>query len=112
MRSKSTATILAFFLGVFGGHRFYLGQIGLGLLYFFTMGGFLIGAIIDFIHLLSMSDMEFDYKYNRRSYPEPAPIVINKNTKVADELKKLHELKESGIISDDEFEIQKAKLLA
>jgi len=31
---------------------------------------------------------------------------------VADELAKLGELKSSGVISDDEFEAQKAKLLA
>tara|TARA_B110000438_G_scaffold303292_1_gene364128 strand:+ start:357 stop:719 length:363 start_codon:yes stop_codon:yes gene_type:complete len=41
------AYLLWFFLGLIGGHRFYLGHVGLGILYFFTFGGFGIGWIID-----------------------------------------------------------------
>ncbi|RKO71209.1 TM2 domain-containing protein [Sphingobacterium puteale] len=33
MKDKTTAALMAFFLGGFGAHRFYLGQIGLGFLY-------------------------------------------------------------------------------
>lgn len=32
-RSKVAAALLAFFLGGFGVHKFYLGQVGLGILY-------------------------------------------------------------------------------
>ena len=35
------------FLGIIGGHRFYFGHIGLGLLYFFTAGLFGIGWFVD-----------------------------------------------------------------
>ena len=68
MKDKNTAAILALFAGVFGVHRFYLRQPGLGILYIFLMffAGFsaLLG-FIDFIVLLSMSNEEFDRKYNR-----------------------------------------------
>lgn len=38
---------LDMFFGFLGVHRFYLGHIGLGLLYLFTGGLFFIGAIVD-----------------------------------------------------------------
>jgi TM2 domain-containing membrane protein YozV len=40
---------LAWFLGVLGVHRFYLGKTGTGLLMLFTGGGLGIWALIDFI---------------------------------------------------------------
>ena len=48
-RRDETVTLimaLAGFLGVAGIHRFYLGQIGMGLLYFFTYGFCLLGTVI------------------------------------------------------------------
>lgn len=41
--------LLAFFLGVFGVHRFYVGKVGTGLLMLVTFGGFGIWSLIDFI---------------------------------------------------------------
>lgn len=38
---------LDFFFGFLGVHRFYLGQIGMGILYFLTCGLLGIGAIVD-----------------------------------------------------------------
>ena len=49
-KSRLAVTLLAWFLGVFGVHRFYLGKIGTGLLMFLTIGGFGIWALIDFIY--------------------------------------------------------------
>ena len=51
-KSKVVALVLCFFLGVIGGHHFYVGKTGLGILYLFTGGLFGIGAIIDFISIL------------------------------------------------------------
>ena len=55
-RSKWTAVLLCFFLGVFGAHKFYEGKTGMGILYLLTGGLCGIGALIDFIVLLFKPD--------------------------------------------------------
>ncbi|MCG9769383.1 superinfection immunity protein [Pseudoalteromonas piscicida] len=42
---------------------------------------------------------------------ESPSIIHHNSTSAADELKKLHELKESGVITEAEFDDKKAKLL-
>ena len=50
---KLIAMILLVFLGVVGAHRFYLGDIGMGILYLLTGGLCGIGVLIDLIKLLT-----------------------------------------------------------
>ncbi|GAA4433887.1 TM2 domain-containing protein [Pontibacter saemangeumensis] len=51
-------TTLIGFIGLAGLHRFILGQIGMGLLYFFTGGLCLVGTIIDVINFRRLA---FEY---------------------------------------------------
>ncbi len=69
MKNKNIAALLAFFFGIFGVHRFYLGQTGLGIVYlvFFWLGFPAIIGLIDAIIFLSMDQDEFDMKYNQKS---------------------------------------------
>ena len=52
MKSKTTAILLCFFLGVLGIHRFYLGHTLIGVIQLLTFGGFGIWALIDFFRLI------------------------------------------------------------
>ena len=52
-KSKTVALVLCFFLGWAGGHRFYTGKAGTGVLMLFTLGGLGIWNLIDFIYILT-----------------------------------------------------------
>lgn len=70
-RNKYVAALLAFFLGPFGVHRFYLGQIGSGIVMLVlscTVLGLFVSVpwtVIDFIRYLVMSDRDFAERYAR-----------------------------------------------
>lgn len=70
MKDKNVAGILALFFGWLGIHRFYLGQIGLGIVYLFFFWISWIISLIDAIALFAMDDDEFNRKYNRNYYRE------------------------------------------
>lgn len=118
MKDKVTAALLAFFLGGFGVHRFYLGQTGLGFLYLifcWTLVPAFI-AFIDFIVFLTMSKEGFDMKYNRTYVPNQVinnyiPNPPHQQNNVSSEIERLHGLMEKGIITRAEFEEAKRKLL-
>ena len=71
------AYVLWFLFGVLGGHRFYLGQIGWGLLYFFTGGLFFVGWVIDLFTLPSQVRMANDtLRRQRQSSGTPPPVPV------------------------------------
>lgn len=65
-KDKNTASILAFLLGGFGIHKFYLGQTVLGCIYLLFCWAFIpvFIALIDFFIFIFMSQNKFDLKYN------------------------------------------------
>lgn len=124
MKSKSTAYILWFFLGLFGAHKFYLEKTGMGILYLFTFGLFGIGLLIDLFTLGSQVDT-----YNALFFARTAGMNHNNNVNnivvnvphhsaapqsidISEQLHKLSDLKEKGILTDEEFAAQKAKILS
>ncbi len=66
-KSRIAAALFAFFLGFLGAHKFYLGQIGLGIVYLLFFWTFIpaIVAFIEFILFLTMSDDTFNKKYGQ-----------------------------------------------
>ena len=55
---------------------------------------------------LTMDEQKFNDKYNQGKV-----VGATANVNTAEELEKLHGLKEKGVISDEEFQARKAKLL-
>ena len=66
-KSRIATVLFAFFLGGLGGHKFYLGQVGMGILYLLFCWT-LIPALVAFIEsilFLTMSDEVFNQKYGQ-----------------------------------------------
>ena len=73
-RRKKTETILICcilgFVGVAGVQRFVIGQVGMGLLYFFTGGLCLIGTIVDILNHKTLT-----FEYNQQMAMEAMGMV-------------------------------------
>jgi TM2 domain-containing membrane protein YozV len=65
IKSKTTAGLLGIFLGGLGAHKFYLGKIGLGILYLVFCWTFIpaIIGLIEGIMYLTATDDAFARKY-------------------------------------------------
>lgn len=126
MKKKHVAGVLAFFVGMFGVHRFYLGQRFLGAVYLFVffitmlitieegVPAILVPSVLAFIDailLWVMPQEDFDDRYNKKRMRKEGGI----NTRGARREKpdfnrksknKLQELKKKGIelFRDYEFE--------
>lgn len=170
MKDKTTASLLALFLGMFGAHKFYLGRTGVGVVYLlltFTLFFAFIPAVmglIDFFVLALMDGNEFNRRYNGSNTLGPGPVVVNmlppgqpqygyqapppagyppqqgyrppvpppsgpqawgptaqppapppgqqvNPDELAVKLQKLNELRISGLLSEEEFNAQKSRLL-
>lgn len=96
-----------------------MGNLGKGILHIvfsFTMIPAIIG-IIDGIKFLTMSDDEFNAKYNSANLLLDFKNDLLKNSQVlsnksaAEELEKLANLMDRGLITFEEFEKRKKKIL-
>ncbi|MGE4319469.1 MAG: NINE protein [Deferribacterales bacterium] len=64
-KNRLAAALFAFFLGGFGVHKFYLGQVMMGLIYLLLCWTFIpsVIAFIEGIIYITMSDEAFAQKY-------------------------------------------------
>ena len=137
MKSKGTAYLLwcGCLIGFCGLHRFYIGKVGTGLLWLFTLGLFGIGQFIDLFTLGGQVDVvnlkggvaggpRIEQKQNvvvnvaapasAPAAPAPAPAVAQStgsSLSKTEQLEKLAALLEAGHISQEEFDSQKSNLL-
>ena len=142
MKSKGTAYILwaASFLGLCGLHRFYIGKIGTGLIWLFTLGLLGFGQLFDLFTLSNQVDVT-NLKLGARGVSNvnenrntqnvivnvTAPASAPPTTDLAaaagrhnvpavlnptEELERLVALYEKGHLTQEEFSARKVKLLA
>ena len=110
MKDKTTAIILSALLGSLGVDRFYLGYTGMGVLKLLTGGCFGILWILDIINIASGKLQPADGS----GYSDDSNAAAPKATATDpyDELKKIAQLKEQGIINEGEYAKMKADCLA
>ena len=103
MKDKTTALILSALLGGLGVDRFYLGYTGMGVLKLLTGGCFGILWIIDIINIATGKLQPA----NGLGYSGDNYSTISSSATTAsdpyEELKKIAELKEQGILTDEEY---------
>lgn len=106
MKNKVAAGVLGIVLGGFGVHKFYLGQVGRGILYlvFCWTGIPAIVGLVEGIIILTMSDAQFDARYNHND----AGLRTNQAMDSMDALVKLKELRDKGIINEEEYQWRRA----
>nr|WP_314490369.1 TM2 domain-containing protein [uncultured Chryseobacterium sp.] len=77
MKNKTSAALLAFFLGGLGIHQFYLGNTGKGIIYLlfcWTLIPSLV-AFIEFLLFLTMDERSFNIRYNQGFQLPPVQSV-------------------------------------
>ena len=124
-KSKGVAYLLLIFLGWLGVHRFYLGKVGTGILYFFTLGLLGFGLLYDLFTLGNQVDVYnlmrgnlLGGSQNNNTNNNANNIVVNvpSQEKVAEKstsekLQELAELKDRGILTQEEFDSEKKKII-
>jgi TM2 domain-containing membrane protein YozV len=85
-KSRGVALALVTLLGVFGGHRFYVGKTGTGILQAATLGGAGLWWLYDLILVASGSFRDVNNRLVRRWDPEEVSAAGPLPSEVMDEL--------------------------
>ena len=136
-RSKWVGAILAFFFGIFGIHRYYLGYKKQGIMQSCSVLGLIVGyfclfgdavalaipcllysaamgiwALVDFVCILTESLRPIDGMPYKESRVPQVQLNSGSASDSAEAIAKLAKLHEQGILTDEEFQQKKADLLA
>jgi len=128
MKDKTTAGLLAIFLGAYGAHHFYLGNKDKAVkcllitLLTFGIGATIMGiiGIIDGVKLIQLSDEEFNDFYNNGETPikeSNSSVKQGKKTQEVsridkyEQIKKYKELFDMGALDEEEFNNLKKEIL-
>lgn len=120
MRNRIVALLITFFGGAFGLHKFYLGENFAGILYFlFSWTGIpIVLTFFEFLGLLFMTDNDFNRKFNGARQAEPlqqpsqnSALPSRSTHEIATTILELKKLYENDIITAEEYESKRRKLL-
>ena len=134
MKDKNLATHYAFVGGFFGLHHYYLGEVIKGMMrtivalaalglscfayitwhsmvFLYPLLYLLLGNIVQGVRLNYMDKDDFEEEYNEYWLIEEEEETSAALIGVAEEIHKLNRLFEKGIITFEEFEHRKVKLL-
>lgn len=114
-KNKTTAGLLALFLGGIGVHKFYLGQTLAGVLYLLFSWSCIPAfiAFIEAIMILTMSDDDFNAKYNNSQSSQTSDSGKANDTSKnnLETLVAYKHLLDESAITQDEFDQIKSKLI-
>lgn len=78
LKSQTAASLFAAFLGAFGAHKFYLGRIGWGIVYFLLCWTGIPGivAFVEALIMVFMSQQKWAEKYNGGRLTPPVHVAV------------------------------------
>ncbi len=123
-KDRRVAIVLAFagaVLPISGLHKFYLGQRGWGVVYLLLSLPWFpnpiprIASVMEGVWLMLQRADEFDRRFNGaasvRSSAQPAAGNSTEAATIAEALRQLNQLRDDGLISEQEFEQKRQQLL-